>query len=170
MTFSHRQFKTTLAASIAVGFCATSARAEDTAAQATARKTITAQYETMDRNTEKKDLESFFAILAPNFEAKSKDGTVMNREEFKMQQRRIWDTPDLQIFSVQTKIDKIEWFGAEAIVWNTGTVRMQVGKVSIEGTGSSRDLWHPKDGKWWLKRTVELESEMKIDGKTAPSP
>jgi hypothetical protein len=168
--FSRRQFKTALVASVALGIAAPSARAEDTAAQAASRQAITAIYEAMDRATTKKDLESFFAILTPDFQSKSKDGSLMNRAEFEMQQRRLWETPGLQILSAQTKIDKVEWFGAEAIVWSSSSVKMKIGNSSVEGTGTSRDLWHPKDGKWWLKRTVELESKIKVDGKAVPSP
>lgn len=168
MHFVYRQIKSALVLSVALGFGASAAHAEDTAKQAAARKAIEAQYAVADRSAVNKDLDAFVAIWTPDYQMKMKDGTVMNRAEAEIYCRRIYAEPGLQILSSSTKMDKLEWFGEEAIVWTTTAVQMRLGNASVEGTGTQRDLWHPKDGKWWLKRNVELSSQTKVDGKVMP--
>jgi hypothetical protein len=168
MTFTYRRSKASLFATLALGLFALTARAEDTAAQATARKAITAQYAFTDQAAVKMDLDAFFSTLTPDFESKRKDGSVMQRPEFEMQQRQLWSTPGLRVISAATKIDKLEWFGEEAIVWSSNLLEMVVAGKTVRGIGSSRELWRPVNNKWLVKRTVELKSETIVDGKAVP--
>jgi hypothetical protein len=170
MNFSYRPLKATVFATLALGSCALMARADDSAAQVAARKAIVAQYAVMDRSAEKLDVDAFLAVCAPDFESKKKDGTVTRRPEYDEKQKQEWLTPGLHILSSQTKVDKLEWFGEEAIVWSSNVVKMEIGQKSVEAIGSSRELWHPTDGVWLTKRTVEIKTEVKVDGKVVPIP
>jgi ketosteroid isomerase-like protein len=166
MTLQNRRALTTPAlTALALGLCAMSAQAKETAQQVAARRAIAAQYARADRAVLKKDLTTIMAMCAPDFTAYSSSTGQMNRAQYEAMQKATLGMPNSRFTLSTTKIRKIEWRGVDAIVWNSSVLVGTLQGVPIRITGEARDYWRPTKAGWQVSQSVILNMKTMANGK-----
>ncbi len=143
-------------------FSALPAFAKETPEQIAGRKAIASLYARTDKDARKKDLRLFIDSMAPDFKYYRHEGGVLNREQFIAQQRG--GVATVENITAISKIQKIEWRGADAIVWVDGKSQYKQQGAWIKTSGLSRDFWSKTKKGWKIRQVVEISKNTFVNG------
>jgi ketosteroid isomerase-like protein len=152
-------------AAFTLGFCAMSAQAKETAQQVASRKAIVAEYARGDRAILKNDLSGILSMCAPDFTFFTPAMGQMNLAQYKAMQTAAFGASNSRFTRSTTKIQKIEWRGVDAVVWNSSITDWTQRGVSFRVTGEARDYWRPTKAGWRISQSVILNAKTMANGK-----
>ncbi len=155
-------FRRGVVAMALLAFSSLPAFAKETPEQIAGRKAIASLYAQTDKDVRKKDLRVFIDSMAADFKYYRREGGVLNRGQFIAQQRG--GVATVENLTTVSKIQKIEWRGADAIVWVDGSSQYKQQGAWIKSTGLSRDFWSKTKKGWKIRQVVEVSKNTFING------
>lgn len=137
--------------------------------EASGRKQLQMIYDRVDRAMERKDIDAAMAPTARDYAYKMLDGKALTREQsIALFKERFKSVKTMRRSS--TKAGEVSVRGDEA----TAVVTVNQSFILTDSKGKShpatyrcraRDFWRKADKGWEMKRTEDIEEELRVNGK-----